>query len=110
MSTPPEAGIVLADGLDKVAEVQRPVAVVAVELVPVARELDFTLPLPEERGLSVARVRGDDHGACLCIRAQPVDEAGPAQRRGHIARRCDLVYVLRVQPWPCASCETAPLS
>ena len=76
----------LADRLDQVADVQGPVPVVAVELVPVAREVDLALPLPEQRGLPVARICGEHHRTALGIRTQPVDEAGPPQRRGHEAR------------------------
>src|SRR5437868_9560811 len=96
MGTPPEPRVVLADGLDQVADVQRPVAVVAVELVPIAWEIDLALPLPQERGLPVSRVRGDHHGAGFSIRAQPIDKAGPAQRRCHVARRGDLVVDERI--------------
>src|SRR3970282_1801697 len=86
----------LADGLDQVADVQRPVAVVAVELVPVDREVDLPLPLPEKGCLAVACVRGDDNRATVRAFSKPLEQARSPEGGGHVVRRGALVVYQRV--------------
>ena len=70
-----ESRVALADRLDQVADVEGPVAIVAVELVPVAREVDLALPLPQERGLAVAGIGCDDRCAAIGVFVQPIEQA-----------------------------------
>ena len=91
-----ETRMALADRLDQVADVERPVAIVAVELVPVARESDFALPLPEEGRLSITGVRRNDHGAAGGSGIEPIEEPRTPQQGRHVVRRLDLVLDERV--------------
>src|SRR5439155_8889338 len=91
-----EAGMTLADRLNQVTDVERPVPIVPVELVPIDREVDLALPLPEERGLSVARIGGDDDRPAIGVFAEPFEQARSPKRWGHVVRRRDLVVDQRV--------------
>jgi hypothetical protein len=68
----------LADRLNEVTDVQRPVAIVPIELVPVARKGYFPLPLPEERRLAISGIRRDNDRSARGRLVQPVDEARAA--------------------------------
>jgi hypothetical protein len=50
---------------DQIADMQSPIAVIAIELVPIAGKVDFTFPLVEERGLTVAGIGGYDRCAAV---------------------------------------------
>ena len=76
----------LLDRLDQVADVQRPVAIVAIELVPVTGEVDFSFPLPEEGRLAVAGIGREDDGAAAGHLIEPVEQPGTPQSRGHVVR------------------------
>ncbi len=86
-----EARVALADRLDQVADVEGPVAIVAIELVPVAGERHLALPLPQEGRLAVAGIGGDDRGAARGGIVEPVDQPRAAQRRRRVVRRRDLI-------------------
>src|SRR4029078_7686754 len=57
---------------------------------------DFALPLPEERGLAVTRIGGDDDCPARRHAVQPVEQAPTAEGGGHVVRRRDLVVDQRI--------------
>jgi len=65
VSAPSKAFVALGDRLDQVADVERPVPIGPVELVPVARVRSFALPLPKECGLAIACVCGEHDRATV---------------------------------------------
>jgi len=66
----------MADRLNEVTDMQRPVAVSAVELVPIAWKVDLTLPLPRQRCLAISSVSRDNDRATVVLLVKPIDETG----------------------------------
>ncbi len=91
MRSPAEALVALADRLDEIADMERPVPVAAVQLVPVDRDVGLAFPLPQQRRLSVAGIGGDDRSTALRGGVHPLEQPRSAQRRSRVVRGRDLV-------------------